>query len=278
MHFRKRCRRGVHNGDVIMGLNEHQRGHETPKTLFNALRLSPPRGVIAHVSPQFPTCRNPGKQSYFRPTSFPPPTLAQFGDKKRAETSKFLPPRPVSNTFRCVASLEKTRSSGQLLSRRPHWPSLGDKKRAETSKFLPPRTLRPVSNTFRRVASRKALGFSGQRSRDRPHWPSLGEKSASARRNSCRRYPFAPFPTRFALFLTCRNPGKHSHFGPTLKRSPTLGHTFCQETQNRPAIRKPPSGIFARRRTISSQKFPAVAVSPPPVLPARHACRYSSSA
>ena len=166
-----------------MGLNEHQRGHETPKTLFNALRLSPPRGVLVHVSPCF--CR--------------------------------------------VAALGNSR-------------------------------------------------ISGQRSRDRPRWPSLGEKSASARRNSCRRYPFAPFPTRFALFLTCRNPGKHSHFGPTLKRSPTLGHTFCQETQNRPAIRKPPSGIFARRHAISSQKFPAVAVSPPPVLPARHACKYSSSA
>ena len=146
--------KGAENGDVIMGLNEHQRGHETPKTLFNALRLSPPRGVIAHVSPQFPTCRNPGKQSYFRPTSFPPPTLAQFGDKKRAETSKFLPPRtlrPVSNTFRRVAELEKTRISGPTFKRSP--------------------TFGPV----------------------------LATKSEPTRQNSCRRYPFAPFPTRFAV-------------------------------------------------------------------------------
>ncbi len=128
-----------------MGLNEHQRGHETPKTLFNALRLSPPRGVLVHVSPCF--CR--------------------------------------------VAALGNSR-------------------------------------------------ISGQRSRDRPRWPSLGEKSASARRNSCRRYPFAPFPTRCAVSRSWK---KLVFLANSAENRPRWGTRFAKKRKNRLSVIPVKTGI-----------------------------------
>ncbi len=142
-----------------MGLNEHQRGHETPKTLFNALRLSPPRGVLVHVSPCFAVSR-------------------------RWETVVF-------------------RANAQEIAH------------------------------VGRVWAKKV--------------PLHVEILAAA----------TPSP-RFQHVSPCCGVGKNSYFRPILPKIAHVGATFCPETQNRPAIRKPPSGIFARKHVISSQKFPAV--------------------
>ncbi len=212
-----------------MGLNEYQRGHPTPKTLFNALRLSPSRGVIAHVSP----------------------------------------------CFWRVAALGNSRISGQLLSRRPRWPSLATKSEPKRRNSCRRERFAPFPTRFAVSRSWKKLVFPGQRSRDRPRLAQFWRQKAS--RHAKILAAATPSP-RFQHVSPCCGVGKNSYFRPILPKIAHVGATFCPETQNRPAIRKPPSGIFARRRTISPQKFPAVAVSPPPVLPARHACKYSSSA
>ncbi len=121
-----------------MGLNEHQWGHETPKTLFNALRLSPPRGVIAHVRHSFQRVATPKNSRISGQRSRDRPRWPSFGDKKRAETPKFLPPRPlrpVSNTFRRVAELEKTRISGQSCRKSPRWATFCQETQNRPAKF-----------------------------------------------------------------------------------------------------------------------------------------------